>query len=97
MISSATIANGIPAKKKKEADPVTPCSKTATVSWTASYFCAKSNSWLQQSSSSSCTSSSTVSCEDAESKASACAAALATSGKATALATMATFCNKPLD
>lgn len=97
LLSSVAIGKGIPAKVKKESDPEIPCSRSVTINWTASYFCIKSNTWMQQSSSSTCTSSSTLSCDDAQSKANSCATALAATGKTSALTTMASICNPPLN
>lgn len=98
LLSSITIANETTTEgKKDQADPEKPCTKTASVNWTASYFCSNTNTLMAQSSTSSCSSTSTVSCEDAQEKANTCAAALAVSAKATAVSVMTSLCNPPLN
>jgi len=90
------------AKEKKKAsketgDPVLPCVRSSTVNWSASYYCFATNTMMNQSSASICTTSSTDGCETAQNQATTCAGALAAASKQAALSNMASQCNKPLD
>lgn len=95
-----TLALNAKEKKKQlkaKEDPVLPCQRSATVNWSASYYCLYTNTILMQNSYSICTTSSTAGCETAQSQANTCALQLADASKQAAVNNLISQCNKSIE